>query len=140
MLLRKGVLKICSKFTGEHPRRKGISIRLLSNFIEITFRHGCSPLNLLHNFRTPFLKNTSGWLLLKIYQSGEWLMNCFFLIKYEWSKQNHECYIGCVCMISKSMFIESSANLFVLFEMKLKSQIQMLHGSSPPKKIFRGGT
>ena len=28
-------------------------------------RHGCSPVNLLHLFRTTFLKNTSGWLLLK---------------------------------------------------------------------------
>ena len=36
----------------------------LSNFIEITLRHGCSPVNLLYIFRTPFLKNTSGWLLL----------------------------------------------------------------------------
>ena len=27
-------------------------------------RHGCSPLNLLHIFRTLFLKNTSGGLLL----------------------------------------------------------------------------
>ena len=26
----------------------------------------CSPVNLLHIFRTPFLKNTSGWLLLYI--------------------------------------------------------------------------
>ena len=32
--------------------------------IEITIRHGCFPVNLLHIFRTPFLKNTSGWLLL----------------------------------------------------------------------------
>ena len=30
-----------------------------SNFIKITFRHGCSPVNLLHIFRTLFLKNTS---------------------------------------------------------------------------------
>ena len=30
-----------------------------SNFIEITFQHGCSPANLLHIFRTPFPKNTS---------------------------------------------------------------------------------
>ena len=37
-------------------------------FIEITLRHGCSSVNLLHIFRTPFLKNTSGLLLLKIYQ------------------------------------------------------------------------
>ena len=35
------------------------------NFIEITIPHGCSPVNLLHIFRTPFLKNTSGGLLLK---------------------------------------------------------------------------
>ena len=33
--------------------------------IEITLRHGCSPENLLHIFRTPFYKNTSGRLLLK---------------------------------------------------------------------------
>ena len=35
-----------------------------SNFNEITLPHGCSPVNLLHIFRTCFLKNTSGWLLL----------------------------------------------------------------------------
>ena len=48
------VLKICSKFTGEHPMSK-------CNF---TLRHGCSPVNLLHIFRIPFLKNTFRWLLL----------------------------------------------------------------------------
>ena len=32
--------------------------------LQITLRHGCSPVNLLHIFRTPFPKNTSGWLLL----------------------------------------------------------------------------
>ena len=32
----------------------------------IILRHGCFPVNLLHIFRTPFLKNTSGWLLLKV--------------------------------------------------------------------------
>ena len=42
-----------------------ISIKLQSNFIEITLRHECSPVNLLHNFRTPFSKNNSGWLLLQ---------------------------------------------------------------------------
>ena len=41
-------------------------VRLQSNFIEITLRHGCSSANLLHIFRTTFLKNISGWLLLKI--------------------------------------------------------------------------
>ena len=32
--------------------------------LQIALRHGCSPVNLLHIFRTPFLKNTSGRLLL----------------------------------------------------------------------------
>ena len=45
VFLGKGVLKICSKFTGEH---------------------GCSPVNLLYIFRTPFPKNTSGRLHLNI--------------------------------------------------------------------------
>ena len=64
VFLRKGALKICSKFTGEHPCRSVISIKLLCNFIEIALRHGCFPVNLLHIFRTPLLKNISGWLLL----------------------------------------------------------------------------
>ena len=34
--------------------------------IEITLRQECSPINLLHIFGTPFTKNTSGQLLLKI--------------------------------------------------------------------------
>ena len=55
VFLGKGVLKICSKFTGEHPCRSAISIKLLSNFIEITLRHGRSPVILLHIFRTLFL-------------------------------------------------------------------------------------
>ena len=44
-----------------------ISIKLLSNFFEITLRHGCFPVNLLHIFRTPLLKNTS-WRLLHCVQ------------------------------------------------------------------------
>ena len=58
VLLGKGVLKKCSKFTGEHPCRSVISIKLESNFIEITLWHGCPPVNLLHIFRTSFPKNT----------------------------------------------------------------------------------
>ena len=53
------VLKICSKFTGEHPCRNVILIKLLCNIIEITLRHGFSPVNLLRNFRTPFPKKNS---------------------------------------------------------------------------------
>ena len=45
--LGKRILKICSKFTGKHPCQSVISIKLQSNFIEITLRHGCSPVSLL---------------------------------------------------------------------------------------------
>ena len=66
MFLEKLVLKICSKFTGEHPCWSVISIKLQRNFIEIILQHGCSPVNLLHIFRTPFTTNTSGRVLLKL--------------------------------------------------------------------------
>ena len=56
VFLGKGVLKICSKFTGEHPCRSVISVKLLCNFMEITLWHGCSSLNLLYIFRIPFPK------------------------------------------------------------------------------------
>ena len=38
--LRKVVLKICIKFTGEYPCQSAISIKLLCNFFEITLWHG----------------------------------------------------------------------------------------------------
>ena len=62
VFLGNGVLKICSKFAGEHPYRSVISIKLQGNFIEIAIWHGSSLVNLLHIYRIP--KNTSGWLLL----------------------------------------------------------------------------
>ena len=49
--LRKGVLKIGSKFTGEHPCGSVISAWVFS----------CK---FAAYFRAPFLKNTSGWLLV----------------------------------------------------------------------------
>ena len=62
MFLGKGVLKICSKSTGEHPCRSEISIKLLCNFIQIALRLRCSPVNLLHIFRKPFLNKRFGGL------------------------------------------------------------------------------
>ena len=41
LIFGKSVLKICSKFTGEHPCQSVILIKLQNNFIEITLRHGC---------------------------------------------------------------------------------------------------
>ena len=60
MSLRKFVLKICSKL---NPFSSVISIRLLCNFIEITLQHGCSPVIMLHVFRTSFYKVFGGLLL-----------------------------------------------------------------------------
>ena len=83
LFLGKGVLKISNKFTGEHPCRSAISIKLQSNFIEIALRHGCSPENLLHIFKHLFLRtpldgpicclkfqrmNTHEWIKLLINQ------------------------------------------------------------------------
>ena len=64
VFLGKGVLKGCIKFTGEHTCRSAISIKMVCNFIEIVLRPGCSPVNLLYIFRTPFPKDTSGQLPL----------------------------------------------------------------------------
>ena len=69
LFLGKGAPKIRSKFTREHSCRSAISIKLLCNIIKIALRHGCSPVNLLHIFRTPFLKNIRGRLLLSIFMS-----------------------------------------------------------------------
>ena len=65
VFLGKGVLKICSKFT--------------RNTHAITLRHGCSPVHLLHIFRTPFTKDTSGLLLLSL---------CMFCLVSKSNKEN----------------------------------------------------
>ena len=73
VFIGKGVMKICSKFTGEHPCLSVISVKLLCNFIEITLRYGCSPVNLMHIFRTPFPKNTSGRLVMNLKHSTTYI-------------------------------------------------------------------
>ena len=52
--LGKGVLKICSKLTREHPSQSVIQKMLPCNFVETRLRH--SSVSLLHIFRTPFLQ------------------------------------------------------------------------------------
>ena len=52
------------QISGEQPCRSTISTKLQNNLIEIALPHGCSAAKLLHIFRTPFYKNTPGWLLL----------------------------------------------------------------------------
>ena len=110
MFLGKVVQKICSEFTGEHPCRNVISIKLrrttllnfatllnlhfgmgfLLNFIKITLRHGCSPVNLLHIFWTTFPKNTFGRLLLNL---------CYILL----NKPNKWCERSEACWNSKNL-------------------------------------
>ena len=48
--------------TGLFPYPTNISenLWLYCSFMEIAFRHGCSPVNLLHSFRAPFLRTPLG--------------------------------------------------------------------------------
>ena len=92
VFLGKGVLKKYRKFRGEHPCLSVISIKLQNNFIKITLRHGCSPVNLLHIFRTPFPKNTPGWLFLKKFTGNIWQQITYIpLSQNESGNQNSYC-------------------------------------------------
>ena len=92
----KGVLKICSKFLGEHPCRSAILIKL-----QIVPWLSCSPVNLLHIFRTLFCKRISGRLLPKI-----WVPIDLFII-------NHYCTLN-IFYTTKNMFKTSDRLLFRL--------------------------
>ena len=73
VFLEKGVPKIYSKSTGEHPCQSAISIKLLCNFIKITLRNGCSPVNLMHILRITFRKNCSRGMLLQRFWCNDFL-------------------------------------------------------------------
>ena len=86
MSWKGGVLKICRKFKGEHSCQSVISImlqicfaNLQSNFIEITLRHGYSPVNLLHIFRTRLYKNVYEELLRLFILNKNWQIFQFSL-------------------------------------------------------------
>ena len=64
--------------------------KLQSNFIEITLQHGCSPVDLLHIFRTTFPKNTSGGLLLNIKTEIEGLKSFVIEKIYVFKKRSKE--------------------------------------------------
>ena len=68
--LRNIVMKICSKFTGEQPCRNAI---LIKN--KVSLQHACSPVHLMHMFRTAFPKGTSGKLLLDLSNISHSLKN-----------------------------------------------------------------
>ena len=54
---------------------------LQSNFIEIILRHGCSPGNFLHIFRTHFPKNATRGLLLDLFVDTR----CYRVTFFVWS-------------------------------------------------------
>ena len=107
VFLGTGVLEVCSNFSGEHPCRSLISIKLQNNFIEFTLLHGCSPVNLLHIFRTLFYRNTSG-LLLKC-QLG-------FPLKHHWKT-------GILPALKLNVSGENWLNVLELSQMKYNKNI-----------------
>ena len=67
---------------------------------KITLWHGCSPINLLYIFRTPFYKNTSGGLLLYLGPCQISVMNFFLLFvvnyfckKVPFRSSHHRCSV-----------------------------------------------
>ena len=58
-----------------------ISVKLLCNFIEVSFQHRCYLVDLLHVLRMPFPKNTSRRLLLL---SLMWTIAVNFVNKNSW--------------------------------------------------------
>ena len=60
---------------------------------DFTLRYGCSPVNLPHIFRTPFLMNSSGRLLLSFVlqrkkQMSGFYMKCNTGLKWEINEMN----------------------------------------------------
>ena len=78
VFLGKGVLKICSKFTGEQSWTTVLKL----------FRHGHPPPNLLHTLRTPFLNNTSEVLLRKSAALPVWWTSKFLK-----SRIDYQCFM-----------------------------------------------
>ena len=146
MFLRKGVLKICSKFTGEHPCRSLISDHTSAWVFSCTF---------LHIFRTTFLKNTSGgcfWGLnvrwvwqIRISVAGLEILNqirihIIFLI---WKlsavlKKNAQLYIVLSQVLNKSIFSTALSFMFtavwfkefVNLSVSLRSKVPKDHSKS----------
>ena len=81
VLLRKGVLKTCNKFTGEHPCRSVISIKLLwvaafvhrSSEYSFTSIYSCTfnYFNCATNRIKAILKCSTKWVFLKFSQNWQ---------------------------------------------------------------------
>ena len=95
VFLGKGVLKIYSK--------------LQSIFIKNALRHGCSSINLLHFFRKPFPKNTSGELVLVWWTASEFRES--IQIKFT------------LCWMIKNSFAKTSVKYFNCHDRQTKGNI-----------------
>ena len=98
------------KFTGEHHGEV---------WFEIALRHGCSPVNLLHIFRTLFYKNTTGWLLLN---KGFFTVFIFFVLLLclvtfiSISADLLTCLLFCSCCCCCELFIVFTEHIsFLIF-------------------------
>ena len=65
--------KVFWRYASNLQKNTHAEVWFQSNFIEMTLRHRCSPVNLLHIFGTPFPKNTSGGLLQENFIKSEFL-------------------------------------------------------------------
>ena len=95
-----------------------MSIKLQSNFIEIALRNGCSPVHLLHIFRTPFPKNTSGRLLLKYHMCLSFLI---FQPILQWMFFSRVVYPHWPLVLKLKKILKSFANIIHLFDQYQKT-------------------
>ena len=80
-------MKLCSSDNHYTTAPQLKPVKLQIRFTDITFRHGCSPVNLLHSFRIPFPKNTFGGMLLNFDILNSLSIHCRSL-PHSWAVQN----------------------------------------------------
>ena len=114
--------------TGEHSCRSAISIKVQSNFIEITLWHGCSPVNLLHIFfRRAFLKNNSRPLLLSLF-----LKSTQFDIQYKlYCYKKHHIHLLLICRTHKAYLYHKDPSFLECFNSSTLYQIAVTCGGPP---------
>ena len=106
MFLREGVLKICSKFTGEHPCRSVISIKLLCNIIEITLQHRGLPGKQIKTCLCIYIS-----VLSSIYYLDKPMMFAKFLSKH---KRKHSYHVKMLYLILTKVICALNLNRKVL--------------------------
>ena len=79
------------------------------NKVASQLKVGRSPVNLLHIFRTPFFRNTSGWLLLPVLvfekKADQEILFTKFLIVHGYDDTNYQTLhklsqFACICLAS----------------------------------------